>query len=384
MVSVESRIVEIETIILDLPTIRPHRLSMVTMSGQSMTIVRIRCADGFEGLGEGTTIGGLAYGSESPEGMKLTIDTYVAPLLIGQDGARVQSLMDRVTGAVKGNHFAKCAVESALLDCHARRLGLPLSELLGGRRRDSLPVAWTLASGDTSKDIDEAQTMLDLRRHKDFKLKIGRRALAEDVQHVAEIRKALPDHASIRVDVNMAWREREARQGIAALADAGCVLVEQPVAGIAPLARLTRTSSIALMADEVLVGPESALEAAVARAGDVFSIKIEQAGGLFAAAKVVAIAETAGVGIYGGTMLEGPIGTIAAAQLMAGVKDLHWGTEFFGPLLLTEEILQEPLNFSDFELKLPSGPGLGIDLNEAAVARFRRDGKPSNSLRVVG
>lgn len=384
MVSVESRIVEVETIILDLPTIRPHRLSMVTMSGQSMMIVRVRCTDGFEGLGEGTTIGGLAYGPESPEGMKLTIDTYVAPLLIGQDAARIQLLMDRVALAVKGNHFAKCAVETALLDCHGRRLGLPLSELLGGRRRDSLPVAWTLASGDTSKDIDEAQTMLDLRRHKDFKLKIGRCALADDVRHVAEIRKALPDHASIRVDVNMAWREREARLGIDALADAGCVLVEQPVACIAPLARLTRTSSIAIMADEVLVGPETALEAATARAADVFSIKIEQAGGLFAAAKVVAIAETAGIGIYGGTMLEGPIGTIAAAQLMAGVKDLHWGTEFFGPLLLTEEILQEPLNYSDFELKLPTGPGLGIDLNEAAVARFRRDGKPANSLRVVG
>ena len=58
--------------------------------------------------------------------------------------------MDKVNAAVKGNHFAKCAVETALLDAQARRLGLPLSELLGGRRRDSLPVAWTLASGDTA------------------------------------------------------------------------------------------------------------------------------------------------------------------------------------------------------------------------------------------
>jgi muconate cycloisomerase len=357
---------------------------MVTMNRQSMTIVRIRCADGFEGLGEGTTIGGLAYGPESPEGMKLTVDEYIAPLLMGQDGARVQRAMDRVASAVKGNHFAKCAVESALLDCHARRLGLPLSELLGGRRRDSLPIAWTLASGDTGKDIDEAHAMLDRRRHKDFKLKIGLRAIEDDIRHVAAIRRALPDLASVRVDVNMAWREREAVHAISALADAGCVLVEQPVAGIAPLARLTRASSIALMADEVLVGPESALEAVTARAGDVFSIKIEQAGGLFAAAKVIAIAETAGVSIYGGTMLEGPVGTIAAAQLMAGVKDLQWGTEFFGPLLLTEEILEEPLCFEDFELKLPTGPGLGISLDQAAVARFRRDGKQTGSLRVVG
>ncbi|MCJ9696424.1 muconate/chloromuconate family cycloisomerase [Rhizobium sp. PRIMUS64] len=379
----EIRIVSIEATILDLPTIRPHTLSMVTMNRQSMTIVRVRCSDGIEGLGEGTTIGGLAYGPESPEGMKLTIDEYIAPLLLGCDPTRVQATMDRVRKAVKGNHFAKCAVECALLDCQARRLGVPMSELLGGRRREKLPVAWTLASGDTAKDIDEAQALLDRRRHKDFKLKIGVKSIKEDIRHVAAIRKALPDMASVRVDVNMAWREREARNAIAALGDAGCVLVEQPVCGVAPLARLTRVSPIAMMADEVLVGPESALEAVTAHAADVFSIKIEQAGGLFAAAKVIAIAETAGIGVYGGTMLEGPIGTIAAAQLMAGVKDLQWGTEFFGPLLLTEEILATPLDYRDFELTIPQGPGLGIELDEDRVAFFVR-GRMRKTISIAG
>lgn len=379
------RIVEIETLLLDVPTIRPHRLSMVTMSGQTMMVVRLRCSDEVSGLGEGTTIGGLAYGAESPESMKLTIDKYIAPLLIGTDATRVGLAMDKVNAAVKGNHFAKCAVETALLDAQARRLGLPLSELLGGRRRDSLPVAWTLASGDTAKDIEEAQRMLEARRHKDFKLKIGRRPIDEDVAHVAAIRKALPDFASVRVDVNMAWREREASYGIAALGDAGCVLVEQPVPGVEPLARLQAKAGIALMADEILTGPESALTAASKRAGDVFSIKIEQAGGLFAAAKVISVAEAADIAIYGGTMLEGPIGTIAAAQLFAGVGSLEWGTELFGPLLLTEELLTEPLIYADFELKVPTGPGLGIELDEAAVSRFRRDRTgASATLKAVG
>lgn len=382
--SSDIRIIEIETLLLDLPTIRPHALSMVTMSGQTMMVVRLRCSDGITGLGEGTTIGGLAYGAESPESMKLTIDRYVSPLLVGQDATRVALAMDKVNAAVKGNHFAKCAVETALLDAQARRLGLTLSELLGGRRRDSLPVAWTLASGDTAKDIDEAQRMLDTRRHKDFKLKIGKRPVNEDVAHVAAIRKALPDFASVRVDVNMAWREREALRGIAALADAGCVLVEQPVPGVEPLARLQSKSTVALMADEILTGPESALAAASKHAGDVFSIKIEQAGGLFAAGKVIAIAEAAGIAIYGGTMLEGPIGTIAAAQLFSTTRALEWGTELFGPLLLTDEILTEPLSYADFELKVPAGPGLGIDLDEAAVNRFRRDGnKAPATLRAV-
>lgn len=381
--STEILISAIETTILDLPTIRPHQLSMVTMSRQSMTIIHVRCSDGFEGFGEGTTIGGLAYGPESPESIKVTIDQYIAPLLIGRDATRVQAAMDGVVKAVKGNHFAKCAVEAALLDCHARRLGMPMSDLLGGRRRDSLPIAWTLASGDTAKDIDEAQAMLDRRRHKDFKLKIGAKSIEDDIRHVADIRKALPDQASIRVDVNMAWQEREARNAIVALADAGCVLVEQPVRGIAPLARLRQVSPIAIMADEVLLGPESALEAATAQAADVFSIKIEQAGGLFAAAKVIAIAEAAGIGVYGGTMLEGPIGTMAASQLMATVKELEWGTEFFGPLLLAEEILEEPLRFENFELQLPAGPGNGVTLSKEAIERFRRDGKHASTLRLV-
>ena len=121
------------------------------------------------------------------------------------------TLMARLNKAIKENRFAKCAVETALFDALGHRTGLPVSQLLGGRVRDSLPVAWTLASGDTAKDIDEAERMLALRRHKTFKLKIGRRSVAADVAHVAAIKKALGDRGAVRVDVNMAWSELEAQ-----------------------------------------------------------------------------------------------------------------------------------------------------------------------------
>jgi muconate cycloisomerase len=62
--------------LVDLPTIRPHKLSMTTMSGQTLMLVRIHSADGIVGVGEGTTIAGMAYGAESPESMKLAIDAY--------------------------------------------------------------------------------------------------------------------------------------------------------------------------------------------------------------------------------------------------------------------------------------------------------------------
>ena len=181
---------QVETMLVDLPTIRPHKLSMATMNGQTLMLVRVRCSDGTMGIGEGTTIGGLAYGAESPEGMKLAIDTYFAPLMMGADASRVPALMARLNTSIRDNRFAKCAVETALFDALGHRTGLPVSELLGGRQRDRLPVAWTLASGDTGRDIDEARRMLELRRHKIFKLKIGRRSVQEDVEHVAAIKKA--------------------------------------------------------------------------------------------------------------------------------------------------------------------------------------------------
>lgn len=364
----------IETTLVDLPTIRPHKLSVATMDGQTLMLVRIHCSDGVIGVGEGTTIGGLAYGGESPEGMKLAIDTYFAPVMVGQDATRIPALMNRIGKMVKENRFAKSAVETALLDAHGKRLGLPISELLGGRRRDSLPVAWTLASGNTETDIAEAEAMLERRRHNVFKLKIGAGGVRSDVAHVGAIKRALGEQAAVRVDVNMAWSETDAAWGLAALADAGCELVEQPVRSAAALARLVRRFPIALMADESLTGPESAFELARIHGADVFAIKIEQSGGLYAAQRVAAIADAAGIEIYGGTMLEGAVGTIASAQVFSTFANLQWGTELFGPLMLTEEILVQPLDYHDFALHLPQGPGLGICLDEERVAFFARDG----------
>ncbi|RYY27093.1 MAG: muconate cycloisomerase [Sphingomonadales bacterium] len=368
--------VEIECLLLDLPTIRPHVLAMATMYRQSIVLVRVRCADGIEGIGEGTTIGGLSYGDESPEGIKLAIDTYIAPVLLTCDLTKVAQTMAKVRRYVAGNRIAKCAVETALLDAAGKRAGLPVSELIGGGRvRDTLPVAWTLASGDTAQDIEEAEAMLAQARHRIFKLKIGKRDVKADVAHVAAIKKAVGDRASVRVDVNQNWDAIQADIGMGMLADVGVDLVEQPIARSATKAmtRLSARHAIPIMADESLHGPESAFVLAAAGAARVFAVKIAQSGGLHPAHDVGRIADAAGIGLYGGTMLEGAVGTAASAHLFATFPQLAWGTELFGPLLLTDDILTEPLHYADFSLVVPTGPGLGITLDADKVAHFRRD-----------
>ncbi len=370
-----SKIEKIEVAIIDIPTIRGHVLSMATMRTQSAVLVRVLFSDGSEGLGEGTTIGGVSYCPESPESIASVIDTYIAPVLIGRNGDQLNEAVQHVAKCVKGNFIAKSAIEMALWDGLGKRLGVPVSQLFGGAVRTRLPAAWTLASGNSDTDIAEAHEMIEACRHNIFKLKIGRRSVRDDVAHVARIKNAVGDAASVRVDVNQAWSLQDARWGLKGLQDVGCELVEQPVEArcVADMAELAAGYEIAVMADEVLNGPEDALRVVAARSADVLAVKVAQSGGLKRASEVIAIGQAAGLGLYGGTMLETGLGTAAALQLFSTVGRLTWGTELFGPLLLVEDILTEPLIYRDFHLEVPQGAGIGVALDLDKVEKFCRD-----------
>jgi muconate cycloisomerase len=370
-----TKIDRIEAIIVDVPTVRGHVLSMTTMLTQSVVLVRIRFSDGSEGLGEGASIGGLSYGPESVESVKLAIDTYIAPALVGMDANAIAAASAHMEKAVKGNPIARAAVECALWDGLGRRAGLSVAQLFGGRIHDRLPVAWTLASGNSQTDIDEAERMLDARRHRDFKLKIGKRSVKQDIAHVAAIAAAVGDRGTIRVDVNQAWSLTEARYGARGLQEIGCILIEQPVPRdkLAALKSLTDGYEIAIMADEVLQGPADAMRVAANRSADAFAVKVCQSGGLKPASDVIAIARAAGIDLYGGTMLESGLGTAAAIQLFATVAEWQFGTEMFGPLLLKDEILATPLEYKDFSVTVPTGPGFGVSLDDDKVNFYRRD-----------
>ena len=364
----------IDAILVDIPTIRPHKLSMTTMGVQTMVIVRIKDADGLEGLGEATTIGGLAYGPESPEGVKLTIDTYFNPLLVGQPADGINALRIRLDQSVRGNNLAKSAIETALLDMQGKRLNRPVSDLLGGAVHAHIPVLWTLASGDTAKDIAEAHSVLAQNRHRDFKLKIGSRSLRDDVRHVAAIKEAVGDKASVRVDVNQAWDEATAAKGMAELQAAGIDLVEQPtpMKDYAALVRLSQKFHIPILADEAVADAKDMFALAAAGFSGAVAMKIAKAGGPARALEQAMVAQAAGIGLYGGTLLEGTIGSTASLHAWSTLETLHWGTEMFGPLLMKDDIVVKPLHFHNNGVDLPAGPGLGIEIDEDKLAHYRR------------
>ncbi|GGZ81994.1 muconate cycloisomerase [Ignatzschineria indica] len=368
------RIAKIETLIVDLPTIRGHQLSMTTMTTQSSVIVKIYTEGGVLGLGEAATIGGLSYGPESPEGMQLTIDQYIAPLLIGQSIASIKALKVRMAQNIRGNYFAKNAVETALFDIQGKILNVPISTLLGGKVQDRLSVLWVLASGDTEKDILEAKEMIASGRHKDFKLKIGRRPVKEDVAHVIAIKAALGDESMVTVDVNQAWSEAEAIEGMQLLQDAGIDLVEQPLAQheIAAQARLSERFNIPILADESVGLPYEGFNIAKIAGARAFALKTAKSGGMLGVLALAEIAQAAGIGLYGGTMLEGSIATSAAVQAYSTLPTLEWGTELFSPLLLKDDIVIEPLQYHNYGVEVSDKPGLGMALDEDKVNFYRR------------
>lgn len=366
----------IEARILDIPTIRPHKLSFGAISRQSPVIVQLWLADGACGFGEAATIGGPSWNEESPESIHHAITQYLAPALRGQGAGGFEAALARMDKACKGNAFAKSAVEMALVDAVSRTLSLPAWQLLGGKVHTSLPLAWTLASGNVERDLEEAQLRLEQRRHHIFKMKIGANAPADDVAHVTQIARGLAGRATLTVDVNQAWDGNTARRYLPQLVEAGVTLIEQPVAhwNVEALKGLSTTlgRDALVMADETVCTPQDALALARAQACQVFSLKVAKHGGLLRTRKVAAVAEAADIAWYGGTMLETSLGSAASAHVFSTLGSQHHGCELFGPQLLVDDIVENQMLITDFALQLPDGPGFGVEVSLAQLDRFDR------------
>jgi muconate cycloisomerase len=370
----EMAIREITAEILDLPIQRPHRFATQTMHHASHLVVRVRTKGGLEGIGEGTTPGGPWWGGESVETMKTIIDGYLAPTLVGEDATRIGCVLEKMDRVAARNQFAKAAVEMACFDLLGKVLEVNVCELLGGPLHDSLPILWTLAAGDADLDVAEAEEKLEAGLHARFKVKVGADMDAE-LKRLARISEALGDRARLTIDPNGSWDELEATRLLPRLAEVGISLLEQPLPywNLDGMARLTATQLVPIMADECMRSVHDALAVVERRAAHVFSLKVLKSGGITRTQKTATVAEAAGIRCFGGTSLETSVGTAAGMHLFSAVPNLTEGCELFGPLFLADDIVEEPLEYRDFRVWRPRGPGLGVSLDEEKVEHYRRE-----------
>jgi muconate cycloisomerase/chloromuconate cycloisomerase len=275
---------------------------------------------------------------------------------------------------VHGNSFAKAGVEMALLDLLGKAREQPLHMLLGGRTRDCMPSVWPLATGDPEQEIDEAEAKLEAGEAYAFKMKMGAVDLRTDVERAERVARAILPRAGVRVDPNERWSELDANWAMPRLAAAGVEMVEQPLPrwNIEGTARLQSRSTMAIMLDESVRSPRDMMAAARC-AASLVSLKLMKSGGFRATRTVADIATAAGAALYMGSFLESSLGTAANMQFCATIEDLPFGGELVGPMLIAEDLLQSPAEYRNGALRLASGNGHGVSLDEAKVAAFRRD-----------
>jgi muconate/chloromuconate cycloisomerase len=367
------KIKTIESAILDIPLTRPHHLSFGVKTAVNVVIVRVTTEDGSVGTGEAVASAGPSWGEECAETIKLIIDKYAAPELIGQDASNIVTINRRMARRIRGNYFAKAAVEMACYDLLGRALKVPICTLLGGRYQERLALSWSLAIGDVEAELAEARRLID-RGHFIFKIKVGELQPDEDEVRVRRLAKELGGKARLRVDANQAWNEMQSTLMIPVMEDIGIEFVEQPVPrwNLDALARLTARFDIPIMADEAACTQEDASRVVTHAAADILALKLTKAGGFAASRNMAAIAEAAGLPCYIGCFTETGIGTAAYTHFGAATPQVTMGCELFGPLLISEDIIKTKIRYQDGYVYLPDGPGLGVELDEAKVERFLR------------
>lgn len=309
-------IAEIRTHRLTAPLHTPFTTALRSTTTVETLVVEVVDADGRSGFGEAPQVwqvtGASIAGSES------CVRDLLAPLLTGRDPDDLVARCREVQRAAAGNEAAKAAVDVALHDLAARRLGVPLVRLLGGTAL-RVPTDVTLSAGEAAGLAEAAKARVG-DGFRVLKVKVGTDA-AGDVARVRAVRAAVGSDVGLRLDANQGWTPREAVRVITALEDAdlGIELVEQPVPkwDLDGLAWVSDRVDLPILADEAVFGPRDLVEVIRRRAADMVNVKLAKCGGLGPARTLLALAEAHGIGTLVGSMMESPIGIAAAASLVA-------------------------------------------------------------------
>jgi L-Ala-D/L-Glu epimerase len=321
-------------------------------------IVEIRDTDGRSGFGEAPQVWQVTGASIA--GSEACVRELLGPLLTGRDPEDLNARLAEVQRAAAGNEAAKAAVDTALHDLVARRLGVPLARLLGGTAL-RVPTDVTLAAGDAGALAAAAKDRVG-EGFAVLKLKVGTDA-AGDLDRVRSVRAAVGSEVGIRLDANQGWTPREAVRVIRAIEDAGLgvELVEQPVArwDLDGLAWVSDRVGVPILADEAVYGVRDLVEVIRRRAADMVNVKLAKCGGLGPARTLMELAAAHGMGTVVGSMMESPVGIGAAASLVSA-----YGTTAVPDLDAAWWLAGSPvrggIRYEGATVVLPDAPGLGV------------------------
>jgi L-alanine-DL-glutamate epimerase-like enolase superfamily enzyme len=356
---------ELEVFPYSLPFREPYITARGELRERELILVRIR-GEGLEGWGETAALslrGGVGIDRIAAE-----IRERCWPgLLDGElDPKRIWSSIARCRNR-GASAQAVAAVDIALHDLVGRSSGEPVWRLLGAQEAVPVVCNATLPAANPSETRVLARKWA-AEGFRTFKLKVG---LPGDVTQVATVRQTLGDEIEIRVDANGAWSVDDAADRLSALERHRIELAEQPVGTFEQMVDLRRRVEVRVSADESLVSAYDARRARDLGACDVAAVKVAKVGGLGAALE---IAET--MPSYLSSSLEGPVGITAAAHAVQALG-VRGGDAGLAHGLATERLFSATVgrgaSAQRDELRLDEGPGLGVEIDEDALAARRLD-----------
>jgi len=368
------KITRLETIPVCVP-LKPG-LSTKTAHGEHVdspyVILRIHTDEGLVGIGEATLA--PRWSGETSPGAVAVIQGLLAPLLVGENPLNITAATARIHGAIRHNPFTKAAVEMALWDLAGKYYEVPCYQLLGGQTRRELPIKLVIGGFGPEKTVELTRKFLGWGATC-LKVKVGLDE-AGDLERVRLVRETAGPNIPIGIDANQGWSLATAIRMLPRLEEYDLLFAEQPIAGDTPedFTTLREHTRLPLMADESLFTIQDARRLAGEPGVDLLAVYPGKHAGLAPARTICHLAEAAGKLCSIGSNLELGVGTAAmlhlATALPAIVSNLFPG-DFIGPFYHVTDLLTEPLSLGPPVAIAPTGPGLGVSLDEDQLQQYR-------------
>ncbi|MBC7365379.1 MAG: galactonate dehydratase [Undibacterium sp.] len=343
-------------------------------------VVRVHTDAGLFGLGEATL-----------EGRCLTVEAALHEMerwLVGQDPRRIEHIWQHLFrgGFYRGGPVLSSAlsgIDQALWDILGKHLGVPVYQLLGGAVRDRLRLYGWMNVTATGDYVESAARLAAEHKFTAFKCTLteamrpleSRAALHTAAEKFAEIRQRLGDAVDIGVDLHGRCSPAVSRQLAKLLEPYHPFFLEEPVLGDDPAALrdLAAATSVPLATGERLYTRWQFQELIAQRAVAIVQPDVAHAGGISELRRIAAAAEARGIAFAPHCPL-GPVALAACLQVAAATPNFLCQEH----VTLGETLLTRPFAVREGDAELPTGPGLGIELDEAKVAAARFDGRWDN------
>ncbi len=329
-------------------------------------IVELKTDEGITGIGQAAV--DMPFYGESAAGMLANIRQYLAPAVTGESPLNIEQLNDRMKQVLPGHQASHTAIEIALWDIKGKAFVVPVYQLLGGKVRDGIELMGSVARSGPEETADRVAALLDATPFSIIKFKVGLDPV-EDIEVYQAVAEAAGDRAMLHVDGNTGYTMSQAIPALTAMERIGkLAAIEQPVARLDDLAEIARRLPVPVMVDESIGTPADALEIVRLRAASLAFIKITKLGGILNVQKIAAIFEAAGIQLSIGIYYD--VLAAAAAHIAAAVPSVQWPSPFTD---LHDYLLTEPLVPEGQLLRVPEGPGLGVELDPEKVQKYALD-----------